>query len=73
MAESRQPKALEVLASKGVKLHRWPDEILKTFENAWLEVVEEEASKNEDFAKVWASLSEFRKSYKTWKDLGFIE
>ena len=29
--------------------------------------------KNEDFAKVWASLSEFRKSYKTWKDLGFVE
>ena len=48
-------------------------EILETFENAWLEVVEEEASKNEDFAKVWASLSEFRKCYKTWKDLGFVE
>lgn len=73
MAESRQPKALEELKAKGVNLHRWPDEILKTFENAWLEVVEEEASKNEDFAKVWASLSEFRKSYKTWKDLGFVE
>ena len=51
MAESRQPKALEELKAKGVNLHRWPDEILKTFENAWLEVVEEEASKNEDFAK----------------------
>lgn len=73
MAESRQPKALEELKSKGVNLHRWPDEILKTFENAWYEVVEEEAAKNEDFARVWDSLSEFRKSYKTWKNLGFVD
>jgi TRAP-type mannitol/chloroaromatic compound transport system substrate-binding protein len=73
MAESRQPKALEELESKGVNLHRWPDEILNTFENAWYEVVEEEATKNEDFARVWDSLSEFRKSYKTWKNLGFVD
>ena len=73
MAESRQPKALEELESKGVNLHRWPDEILNTFENAWYEVVEEEAEKNEDFARVWDSLSEFRKSYKTWKNLGFVD
>ena len=73
MAESRQPKALEELKSKGVNLHRWPDEILNTFENAWYEVVEEEAAKNEDFARVWDSLSEFRKSYKTWKNLGFVD
>ena len=73
MAESRQPKALEELKSKGVNLHRWPDEILETFENAWYEVVEEEAAKNEDFARVWDSLSQFRKSYKTWKNLGFVD
>ena len=73
MAESRQPKALEELQAKGVTLHRWSDEILQTLEEAWLEVVNEEAAKDEDFAKVWASLSEFRKSYKTWKDLGFVD
>ena len=73
MAESRQPKALEELQAKGVTLHRWSDEILKVFENAWHEVVEEESAKDEDFAKVWASLSEFRKSYKTWKNLGFVD
>ena len=73
MAESRQPKALEELKAKGVNLHRWSDEILKVFENAWHEVVEEEAAKDEDFARVWASLSKFRESYKTWKDLGFVD
>ena len=73
MAESSQPKALKELQAKGVTLHRWSDEILEVLENAWHEVVEEESAKNEDFARVWASLSEFRKSYKTWKDLGFVD
>jgi TRAP-type mannitol/chloroaromatic compound transport system substrate-binding protein len=73
MAESRQPAALEKLQEKGVTLHRWSDETLDVLRNAWLEVVNEESAKDEDFAKVWASLSEFRKSYKTWKDLGFVD
>ena len=73
MAESRQPKALEELQSKGVTLHRWSDEVLAELEAAWFEVVEEESASNEDFARVWNSLSEFRKSYKTWKDLGFVD
>ena len=73
MARSRQPKALEELQSKGVTLHRWSDEVLAELEAAWFEVVEEESASNEDFARVWNSLSEFRKSYKTWKDLGFVD
>ena len=47
--------------------------LLQELENAWHEVVEEQSAKDEDFARVWASLSEFRKSYKTWKDIGFID
>ena len=50
MAESRQPKALEELQSKGVTLHRWSDEVLAELEAAWFEVVEEESASNEDFA-----------------------
>mgnify|MGYP003951176343 CR=1 FL=1 len=73
MAESRQPKALEELQAKGVILHRWSDEVLKELKNAWHEVVEEQSAQDEDFARVWASLSEFRKSYKTWKDIGFVD
>ena len=73
MAESRQPDALKQLQEKGVTLHRWPDETLEVLRNAWHEVVEEEASKDEDFAKVWNSLSTFRENYKIWKDLGFVD
>ena len=72
-AESRQPEALKKLQEKGVTLHRWPDETLDVLRNAWQEVVKEEAAKDEDFAKVWASLSTFRESYKVWKDLGFVD
>ena len=73
MAESRQPDALKKLQEKGVTLHRWPDETLEVLRNAWDEVVKEEAAKDDDFAKVWASLSTFRESYKIWKDLGFVD
>ena len=73
MAESRQPDALKRLQEKGVTLHRWPDETLEVLRNAWDEVVKEEAAKDEDFARVWASLSTFRESYKIWKDLGFVD
>ena len=73
MAESRQPDALKQLQEKGVTLHRWPDETLEVLRNAWHEVVKEEAAKDEDFAKVWNSLSTFRENYKIWKDLGFVD
>ena len=73
MAESRQPEALAYMISKGVKVHRWSDEMLAKFEEAWNEVVMEEAAKDADFAEVWASLSAFRKDYKIWKDLGYLD
>ena len=66
-------KVIKQLQEKGVTLHRWPDETLEVLRNAWHEVVKEEAAKDEDFAKVWNSLSTFRENYKIWKDLGFVD
>ncbi len=68
-----QIKALETLKSKGVIIHKWSSEILQTLEKAWMEVVEEESSKDEDFRRSWNSLSTFRKNYQTWKDLGYLD
>ena len=65
-SEALQPDALDKLQDKGVTIHQWPAEFLDAFEAAWFEVVEEEAANNEDFARVWASLSEFRETYRTW-------
>ena len=42
-------------------------------ESAWHEVVEEMASENEDFARVWTSLKSFREEYKVWGDLGYLD
>ena len=72
LAESLQPDALVQFEERGVTVHQWEPEFLAVFENAWNEVVEEEAAKDADFARVWTSLSEFREKYKTWGDRGYL-
>ncbi|MCB1481223.1 MAG: TRAP transporter substrate-binding protein [Rhodobiaceae bacterium] len=71
--EAIQFSALKELQDKGVTIHQWPQEILDTLNEKWLEVVEEEKAANPNFATVWASLSEFRANYKLWKDLGYLK
>ena len=70
--EALQIDALEQLEEKGVVVHKWSTEILDTLEKAWIEVVEEESAKDEDFKKAWNSLKTFRKRYETWKSLGYL-
>jgi len=70
--EAIQFPALQTLESKGVTLHRWDSMILDTLESAWNEVVTAEAQSDEDFARVWNSLQEFRAGYKIWGDLGYL-
>ena len=31
------------------------------------------SANDEDFARVWASLQEFRKGWKIWGDLGYVD
>ena len=71
--EAIQFAALQELEAKGVTLHRWSPDIMEALENAWNEVVEDEAEKNAEFARVWASLKEFRQRYKIWGDLGYLD
>lgn len=71
--EAIQFPALQELQSKGVTLHRWTPEILAALETAWNEVVSAEAAADEDFRRVWESLQEFRKGYKIWGDLGYLD
>ena len=44
-----------------MQIHKWNDEILDTLKKAWLEVVEEESAKDEEFKEAWQSLQVFRK------------
>ena len=71
--EALQVPALEYLADKGVQFHKWPQEFLDAYAQAWDQVVAEEAAKDSDFATAWDSLSAFRASYTTWKDLGYLQ
>lgn len=71
--EAIQFKAMQELQEKGVTLHTWDPAILAALEAAWNEVAAEEAAKDADFARVWASLSEFRANYKVWKDRGYMK
>ncbi len=71
--EAIQGAALKELVSKGVTLHKWTDEQLAVFEDLWGEVATEQAAANEDFARVWKSLQEYREGYKIWKDYGYLK
>lgn len=71
--EAIQGAALKELVSKGVTLHKWTDEQLAVFEGLWGEVAAEQAAANEDFARIWASLQEYREGYKIWKDYGYLK
>lgn len=70
--EAIQGKALAEMKAKGVQIHRWDDNMLGTFKKAWEEVVVEESGKNPDFKRVWENLQAFRKEYKIWSDLGYL-
>ena len=69
--EAIQFEALEQLKAEGVTMHTWSPEILAAMEGAWLEVVDE-LSDDADFARVWASYTEFRTNYAEWRDLGYM-
>ena len=66
-------KAIKTLQEKGVTLHTWSPEMLAVFQKGWDEVAAELVESDEDFAKVWASLKDFRANYKDWKELGYIK
>ena len=68
--EALQFAALKELQADGVRIQRWPDDILEALEAAWREVAAEEVAADADFATVWRSLTAFRDDYAIWKELG---
>jgi len=70
--EAIQGKALKTLKEKGVKIHRWPPEILAKLKSTWDEVAAEIAAKDATFKEAWNSLNAFRKEYKVWRELGYL-
>src|ERR687892_1586264 len=67
--EAMNPGAMnKMLEEYGVTNRRWTDEQLAAFENAWLEVLEEQSADDPVFKEVADSYLAWRKEYKTWGD-----
>ncbi|PWW01473.1 TRAP-type mannitol/chloroaromatic compound transport system substrate-binding protein [Hoeflea marina] len=71
--EAIQVPALKELQEKGVELHRWSDEDLEKLHGAVDEVFAEQSAADPDFARAYASFSEFRSEYATWRELGYLK
>lgn len=70
--EALQFSALQELEDRGVTLHTYSDEILEALQAAWLEVAEEEAAADADFARTYESYKDFRENYRRWGELGYL-
>ena len=67
--EAKNPQAMLEMKSKyGVTNRRWEDKDLAILEQAWLDVLKEEAAKDPLFKKVADDYLAFRKTYKLWGD-----
>ena len=65
--EAVNPTAMLEMGEKyGVETRRWTDEQLGVFEQAWLDVLKEDAANDELFKKVADSYLSFRKTYAKW-------
>ncbi|WP_119418395.1 TRAP transporter substrate-binding protein [Desertibaculum subflavum] len=73
LSENSQFAALNELKKKGVTIHRWSPEMLKTFEKAWIEVANEQREKSPEFKKAFDHLQKFRADYAIWKDIGYLQ
>ena len=72
-SEAVQVQAINKLKEFGVKIHKWSPEMMALFKENWSIVVEEEASKNAEFQRVWSSLKSFRENYAIWHNLGYVD
>ncbi len=71
-SEANQGPVLAGFDEKGVTPRKLSDEILTELYKLTEEVLEEEAAKDEMFAKILASQREFREDYRLWKSFGYL-
>jgi TRAP-type mannitol/chloroaromatic compound transport system substrate-binding protein len=72
-AEAKQGEAIAFHESKGVTIHKWPDEIIETFRAAWHEVVEEESAADPNFKRIYDHYKAFRDKYAKWREVGYLK
>ena len=67
--DARNPEALARLIGRGVKLHRYPDDVLEAGMKATFEFFEEEAAKDPAFRKIYTEWKKFRRLQQGWFNL----
>ena len=70
--EALQGKIIKGFPDKGVTAAKLPDEVLNELKKVTDEVMKEEAAKDPDFAKIWASQQAFHDDYQVWKEIGYL-
>ncbi len=70
--EYKNGAVLQGFRDKGVNADQIPREILVELRDVSQEVLEEEASKDEDFARVYESQQEFKKTYDVWDKRAYL-
>ena len=70
--EALQGEVMSGFKDKGVTPKKLPLTILKQLQSVTTKVLEQEAAKDEDFARIWASQKTFMAKYKIWKDHAYL-
>jgi TRAP-type mannitol/chloroaromatic compound transport system substrate-binding protein len=71
--EAIQGAAMARMQEKGVTVHRWSDEIIAKYQEAWSAVAAEESTRDPVFKRVYDSYSKFRTEYAVWRDHGYLK
>ncbi|MFT5803067.1 MAG: TRAP-type mannitol/chloroaromatic compound transport system substrate-binding protein [Candidatus Paceibacteria bacterium] len=71
-AEALQGKVMAGFAAKGVTAKKFPRAILEQLREVTEQVLSEEAHKDPDFARIWASQKTFLATYRLWKDHAYL-
>ncbi|XZG70672.1 TRAP transporter substrate-binding protein [Chitinibacteraceae bacterium HSL-7] len=64
--DAKNPTALVTLLKKGVKLHRYPDDVMKAAQTEAFKLYDDEAKKNPDFARIYSGWKKFRQLEHGW-------
>jgi TRAP-type mannitol/chloroaromatic compound transport system substrate-binding protein len=63
------PRALVTLVARGVKLHRFPQDVMLAAHKAAFELYEEEAERNATFGRIYSEWARFRLAVQRWHGL----
>ena len=64
--DTKNPAALARLLQKGVKLQKFPDEVMQAGYKAAFQIYNDEAATNPDFKKIFTEYDKFRRSSNAW-------